>query len=131
MLQLAPGHMPNSSDAPVIVQDRPADGVEDRKHTKVLNEILRRDGLDVSAVGSRKAGGPEMVASVALPDHRWMIVDVPDFGPPRDVWYGLAGWMALIVLGAAPVSIYFTGVLVRPLEMLEAAVSKIGSDGVL
>ena len=39
--------------------------------------------------------------------------------------------MVLIVLGATPVSIYFTGVLVRPLEMLEAAVSKIGSDGVL
>jgi signal transduction histidine kinase len=72
-----------------------------------------------------------MVASVELPDHRWMIVDVPDLGPPRDVWYGLAGWMALIVLGATPVSIYFTGVLVRPLEMLEAAVSKIGSDGML
>jgi signal transduction histidine kinase len=131
MVQLAPGHMPNSSDAPVNVRDRPADGVEDLKHTKVLNEILRHDGLDVSAVVSRKAGGPGMVASVVLPDHRWMIVDVPDFGPQRDVWIGLAGWMALIVLGATPVSIYFTGVLVRPLEMLEAAVSKIGSDGML
>ncbi|MDX8532542.1 ATP-binding protein [Mesorhizobium sp. VK25A] len=131
MVQLVPGHAPNSSDAPVIVKDLPADGSEDRKHTKVLNEILRHEGLNISAVVSRKAGGPGMVASVELPDHRWMIVDVPDFGPPRDVWYGLVGWMVLIVLGATPVSIYFTGVLVRPLEMLEAAVSKIGSDGVL
>jgi signal transduction histidine kinase len=72
-----------------------------------------------------------MVASVALPDKRWMIVDVPDFGPPRDVWFVLAGWITLIVLGATAVSVYFAAVLIRPLEMIEAAVSKIGSDGVL
>ncbi|TPL51770.1 ATP-binding protein [Mesorhizobium sp. B2-4-6] len=131
MVQLAPGHAQTARDAPITVSGGPAPGIEDRKHTRVLNEILQHDGVDVSAVVTRNVGGPGMVASVALPGNRWMIVDVPDFGPPRDVWYGLAGWMALIVLGATPVSIYFTGVLVRPLEMLEAAVSKIGSDGVL
>ncbi|RWK05859.1 ATP-binding protein [Mesorhizobium sp.] len=131
MVQLVPGHARQAGDAPVTVSDNPAPGFEDRKHTLVLNEILHQNGLDVSAVVSRNAGRPGMVASVQLPDHRWMIVDVPDFGPPRDVWYGLAGWMALIVAGATAVSIYFTGVLVRPLEMLEAAVGKIGSDGVL
>ncbi len=131
MVQLVPGHARSPADAPLVISDRPADGLEDRKHTRVLNDILHHNGLDVSAVVSRHAGRPGMVASVALPDKRWMIVDVPDFGPPRDVWFGLAGWMALIVLGATPVSIYFTGVLVRPLEMLEAAASKIGSDGVL
>ncbi|PBB28820.1 MULTISPECIES: ATP-binding protein [unclassified Mesorhizobium] len=131
MVQLVPGHVPGSGDAPVTISDRPAPGFEDRKHTRVLNDMLRQNGLDVSAVVSRNAGQPGMVASVALPDHRFMIVTVPDLGPPRDVWYVFAGWMALIVLGATPVSIYFTGVLVRPLEMLEAAVSKIGSDGVL
>ncbi|UCI23502.1 ATP-binding protein [Mesorhizobium sp. B2-8-5] len=131
MVQLAPGHAQTARDAPVTVSGSPAPGIEDRKHTRVLNDILQHDGVDVSAVVTRNVGGPGMVASVALPGNRWMIVDVPDFGPPRDVWYGLAGWMALIVLGATPVSIYFTGVLVRPLEMLEAAVSKIGSDGVL
>ncbi|TPJ34401.1 ATP-binding protein [Mesorhizobium sp. B2-8-3] len=131
MVQLAPGHAQTARDAPVTVSGSPAPGIEDRKHTRVLNDILQHDGVAVSAVVTRNVGGPGMVASVALPGNRWMIVDVPDFGPPRDVWYGLAGWMALIVLGATPVSIYFTGVLVRPLEMLEAAVSKIGSDGVL
>ncbi|RUX17353.1 HAMP domain-containing protein [Mesorhizobium sp. M2A.F.Ca.ET.042.01.1.1] len=131
MIKLVPGHVPSSGDAPVTISDRPAPGFEDRKHTRVLNDMLRQNGLDVSAVVSRRAEQPGMIASVALPDHRWMIVDVPDVGPPRDVWYGFAGWMALIVLGATPVSIYFTGVLVRPLEMLETAVSKIGSDGML
>ncbi|RWG59784.1 MAG: HAMP domain-containing protein [Mesorhizobium sp.] len=131
MVQLVPGHVPGSGDAPATISDRPAPGFEDRKHTRVLNDMLRQNGLDVSAVVSRNAGQPGMVASVALPDHRFLIVSVPDLGPPRDVWYVFAGWMALIVLGATPVSIYFTGVLVRPLEMLEAAVSKIGSDGLL
>ncbi|RUV87639.1 two-component sensor histidine kinase, partial [Mesorhizobium sp. M1A.F.Ca.IN.022.07.1.1] len=67
MVQLAPARAPNSSDAPIIVKDRPADGFEDGKHTKVLNEILRQNGLDVSAVVSRHAGAPGMVASVELP----------------------------------------------------------------
>ncbi|RWL97227.1 MAG: HAMP domain-containing protein [Mesorhizobium sp.] len=131
MIRLVPGHVPSSGDAAVTISDRPAPGFDDRKHTRVLNDMLRQNGLDVSALVSRKAGEPGMIASVALPDHRWMIVNVPDLGPPRDVWYVFAGWMALIVLGATPVSIYFTGVLVRPLEMLETAVSKIGSDGML
>ncbi|RWX58863.1 two-component sensor histidine kinase, partial [Mesorhizobium sp. M2A.F.Ca.ET.039.01.1.1] len=85
MMQLVPGHVPSSGDAPVTISDRPASGFEDRKHTRVLNDMLRQNGLDVSAVVSRRAEQPGMIASVALPDHRWMIVDVPDVGPPRDV----------------------------------------------
>jgi signal transduction histidine kinase len=131
MVQLVPGHAQSANDAPLTISDHPAAGIEDRKHTRVLNDMLQHDGVAVSAIVTRNAGRPGMVASVALPGNRWMIVDVADLGPPSDVWYGLAGWMALIVLGATPVSIYFTGVLVRPLEMLEATVSKIGSDGML
>lgn len=131
MVQLVPGHVPGAGDAPVNLSDQPADGVEDQRHTRVLNHIMHELGLDVSAVVSRNVGRPGMVASVALPDNRWMIVDVPDFGPPRDAWFVLSGWITLIVLGATAVSVYFTAVLVRPLEMLETAVGKIGSDGVL
>ncbi|RVD32937.1 HAMP domain-containing protein, partial [Mesorhizobium sp. M4A.F.Ca.ET.020.02.1.1] len=131
MVQLVPGHVAGPSDAPINISDRPADGFEDLKHTRVLNDILHDDGLDLSATVSRNPGSPGMVASVALPGNRWMIVDVPDFNPPRDVWFVLAGWITLIALGATAVSVYFTAVLVRPLEMLETAVSKIGSDGVL
>lgn len=131
MVQLVPGHVTSSNNAPITVGDHPATGPEDRKHTRVLNDILHREGLDLSAVVSRNPDSPGMVASVALPDKRWMLVDVPDFNPPRDVWLVLAGWITLIALGATAVSVYFTAVLVRPLEMLETAVSKIGSDGVL
>lgn len=131
MVQLVPGHVRGAGDAPLTIREHPADGPVDRKYTRVLNDILRDDGLGLSAIVSRTPGTPGMVASVALPDRRWMIIDVPDFDPPRDVWLVLAGWITLIALGATAVSVYFTSVLVRPLEMLEAAVSKIGSDGVL
>jgi len=131
MVQLVPGHVPSASDAPINVSDHPADGVEDQRHTHVLNHILHDIGIEASAIVTRNADKPGMVASVALPGNRWMIVDAPDFGPPRDAWFVLSGWITLIVLGATAVSVYFTAVLVRPLEMLETAVSKIGSDGVL
>ncbi|TIS58369.1 ATP-binding protein [Mesorhizobium sp.] len=129
-VQLVAGRMPGVN-IPIDLRDHPAGGVEDRKHTRVLNDILHRDGVNVSAVVSRMEGKPGMVASVGLPDNRWVIVDVPDFGPPRRGWFVLAGWITLIVLGATAVSVYFTAVLIRPLEMIEAAVTKIGSDGVL
>ncbi|TSE13469.1 HAMP domain-containing protein [Mesorhizobium intechi] len=131
MVQLVPGHVAGTGDAPINLGDHPADGVEDQRHTDVLNHILHDIGINASAIVTRAADKPGMVASVSLPDNRWMVVDVPDFGPPRDVWFVLSGWITLIVLGATAVSVYFAAVLIRPLEMIEAAVSKIGSDGVL
>ncbi|RVC56368.1 two-component sensor histidine kinase, partial [Mesorhizobium sp. M2A.F.Ca.ET.046.02.1.1] len=71
MMQLVPGHVPSSGDAPVTISDRPASGFEDRKHTRVLNDMLRQNGLDVSAVVSRRAEPPGVMCSVGLPDHRW------------------------------------------------------------
>ena len=131
MLQFVPGRAPDASDPRIILSDHPADGVVEPKHTHVLNHIMHDIGLTVSGVVSRTDDKTGMVASIALPGNRWMIVDVPDFGPPRGVWFVLAGWITLIALGATAVSVYFTSVLVRPLEMLETAVSKIGADGVL
>jgi len=131
MVQLVPGHVPDPTDARINLSDHPAGGLEDRRHSRVLNHIMHDIGLNLSAVVSHAPDRPGMVASIALPDNRWLIVDVPDFGPPRDAWIVLSGWIVLIVLGAAAVSVYFTAVLIRPLEMLEAAVSKIGSDGML
>jgi signal transduction histidine kinase len=129
-VQLVEDRVPGVS-VPIDLSDHPAAGVEDPRRTRVLNDILRREGVNVSAVVRHIAGKPGMVASAGLPGNRWITVDVPDFGPPRRGWFVLAGWITLIVLGAAAVSVYFTAVLIRPLEMLEAAVTKIGSDGVL
>ncbi|CCV04574.1 Sensor protein [Mesorhizobium metallidurans STM 2683] len=129
VMRLRPGQIPDVF--PVELSDHPAGGTVDRAETAMLNDILRRRGLDVSAVVSEKAEEPGQLASVRLPDNRWAIMEVPHVKPPRREWLVLAGWISLIVAGATAVSVYFTSVLIRPLEMLEAAVSKIGSDGVL
>ncbi|RJG41351.1 ATP-binding protein [Mesorhizobium sp. DCY119] len=131
LAQLLPDEVPGIKRVPIDLYDHPADGIKDQKHTSVLNDILHRDGLNLQAVVTRAIGKRGMEASVNLPDKRWMIVDVPNFSPPPRGWLVLAGWITLIVLGATAVSLYFTAVLTRPLEMLEAAITKIGPDGVL
>jgi hypothetical protein len=129
VMRLLPGPIPDVLR--VQFDDHPAGGKVDRPETAMLNDILRRRGFDVLAIVSDKADEPGQLASVRLPDNRWAIMEVPHINPPRREWLVLAGWISLIVAGATAVSVYFTSVLIRPLEMLETAVSKIGSDGVL
>lgn len=129
VLRLPPGEIPDVLR--VEFSDHPAGGPVDRPETAMLNDILRRRGFDVLAVVNEKVGEPGQLASVRLPDNSWATVEVPHVKPPRREWLVIAGWISLIVAGATAVSVYFTAVLIRPLEMLEAAVSKIGSDGML
>ncbi|TIN65071.1 MAG: HAMP domain-containing protein, partial [Mesorhizobium sp.] len=129
VVRLLPGPIPDVLR--VQFADHPAGGKVARAETAMLNDILHRRGLDFPAVVNEKADEPGQIASMHLPDSRWAIMEVPHLKPPRREWLVLAGWISLIVAGATAVSVYFTSVLIRPLEMLEAAVSKIGSDGVL
>ncbi|WP_421915116.1 ATP-binding protein [Mesorhizobium sp.] len=129
VVRLAPDQIPDVLR--VQLSDHPASGKVDRPKTGMLNDILRRRGLDLQAFITDKEDEPGQLASVRLPDNRWAILEVPHINPPGREWLVLAGWISLIVAGATAVSVYFTAVLIRPLEMLEAAVSKIGSDGVL
>ncbi|PBC19703.1 MULTISPECIES: ATP-binding protein [unclassified Mesorhizobium] len=129
LVRLLPGPIPDVLQ--VQFTDHPAGGRIARAETAMLTDILRRRGFNLLAFVSERIGGPGQIASVQLPDNRWAIVEVPHLQPPGREWLILAGWISLIVAGATAVSVYFTSVLIRPLEMLEAAVSKIGSDGVL
>ncbi|RWD09798.1 MAG: HAMP domain-containing protein [Mesorhizobium sp.] len=129
VVRLLPGPVPDVLR--VQFADHPAGGKVARAETAMLNHILHRRGLDFPAVVNEKSDEPGQIASMHLPDSRWAIMEVPHLKPPRREWLVLAGWISLIVAGATAVSVYFTSVLIRPLEMLEAAVSKIGSDGVL
>ncbi|WP_027061991.1 ATP-binding protein [Mesorhizobium loti] len=129
VVRLLPGPIPDVLR--VQFTDHPAPGKVARAETAMLNDILQRRGFDLLAIISEKPDGPGQTASVQMPDHRWAITDVPHLKPPGREWLVLAGWISLIVAGATAVSVYFTSVLIRPLEMLEAAASKIGSDGVL
>ncbi|QKC95930.1 ATP-binding protein [Mesorhizobium sp. NZP2298] len=129
VVRLLPGPIPDVLR--VQFTDHPAAGKVARAETEMLNDILQRRGFDLMAIISQKPDEPGQIASVQMPDRRWAIMEVPHVNPPGREWLVLAGWISLIVAGATAVSVYFTSVLIRPLEMLEAAVSKIGSDGVL
>lgn len=116
---------------PVRFTDNAPGGKVDGPETAMLGDLLRRRGFDVTAVVSAGPDAPGHLASVRLPDGRWAVMEVPHIAAPHREWLILAGWISLIVAGATAVSVYFTSVLIRPLEMLEAAVTKIGADGVL
>ncbi|WP_342587289.1 ATP-binding protein [Pseudaminobacter soli (ex Li et al. 2025)] len=117
--------------AGIDIRDQPAAGQQDAKLTRILGNTLRDRGAAPAAVVTSTPGRVGKTASVQLPDSHWLVVDFPDFSPPRDAWFVLAGWITLIVLGVTVVALYFTSVLTRPLEMLQAAVARIGPDGVL
>jgi signal transduction histidine kinase len=131
LTQLLPSDVSNESGLRIDLRNHPAAGEEDERGTRFLNEALRRSGSALPAIVAHMESKPGKVASVQLPDGRWMIVDIPDFSPPADRWFVLSGWITLIVLGATAVSLYFAAVLTRPLVMLEAAVARIGPDGIL
>lgn len=131
LAQSLPGHVASASDVQIELGDQPAKGQEDERATRFLNRALEHSGAAFPATVVRVEGKPGMVASVQLPDGRWMAVDIPDFSPPANRWLVLAGWITLIVLGATAVSLYFATVLTRPLVMLETATARIGPDGIL
>lgn len=113
------------------IQDHPADGRAEENATQMLNDALRRSGSELRAIVTTSDVETGAVASTQMPGNRWMILEIPDFLPPADRWLVLSGWVTLIALGATGVSLYFAAVLTRPLVMLEAAVARIGPDGVL
>ncbi|MGK9264093.1 two-component sensor histidine kinase [Sinorhizobium meliloti] len=131
LAQLVPHVVSGETGADIDLRDRPADGEKDERATHVLNQALRSNGGTLSAVVARAENRPGIVASVQLPSRRWLILDIPDFSPPRDRWFVLSGWITLIVLGATGVALYFAAVLTRPVAMLERAVARVGPDGIL
>ncbi|SDA55157.1 ATP-binding protein [Mesorhizobium qingshengii] len=131
LAQSLPSHVASADDLRIELGTQPASGQEDERATYLLVRALQHSGADFPALVVRVAGKQGMVASVQLPDGRWMAVDIPDFSPPADRWLVLAGWITLIVLGATAVSLYFATILTKPLVMLEAATARIGLDGVL
>ncbi|TIO08115.1 ATP-binding protein [Mesorhizobium sp.] len=131
LAQSLPGHVAGANDVQIELGDQPAKGQEDERATRFLNRALEHSGTAFPTTVVRVEGKPGMVASVQLPDGRWMAVDIPDFSPPANRWLVLAGWITLIVLGATAVSLYFATVLTRPLVMLESATARIGPDGIL
>jgi signal transduction histidine kinase len=108
----------------------PARGPRDEHLSGVLMDALSRIAEAREAIISRPAPG-DTTASLRLSDGKWMVIPMPEFGPPPGGWRILMGWIGLIITGSVLVSIFAASKIMKPLRMLERAVAEIGPDGTL
>lgn len=114
-----------------LVQDDPAGGEVLERMTVFLADALQRTGEARRIIVSRDGPGEMLLASVGLSDGNWLVTPVPDPAPPDNQWMILAIWLGMIVAGSVGVSLYAARRLSRPLELLEGAASRIGSDATI
>ncbi len=115
----------------VILTNQPASGLEDEWLSHYLMSSLSRTGAARQAIVTKSPDSPALTASVNLGGTDWMIMEMPDLRPPADGWKVFAGWVVLIVIGSAAISIYAAAKITGPLGLIEEAVGRIGEDGVL
>lgn len=113
------------------IADAPAEGMRDEHFSDVLNDALRNTGQPLEALISRTESPSSSTASLRLVDGRWLLVPMPDFGPPPDGWRILVGWLTLIVAGSVLVSIFAASKIIKPLRLLEQALGDVRPDGTL
>ncbi|WP_112313158.1 ATP-binding protein [Pseudogemmobacter bohemicus] len=111
------------------VSDRPAKGAVLERMSIFLSHAMTRTGPPRKIIVSREGG--RLIASVALSGGGWLLTPVPDPSPPEDRWLILGIWIAMIVVGSVAVSWYAARRLSRPIELMEDAASRIGTDATL
>jgi signal transduction histidine kinase len=132
MADLVEKHRQDAVALGVKLQDKPASGVEVDLMSRFLGRALERTGKPTNAVVTQASGtSPTVIASVELGANDWLVAEIPDLRPAPGGWWVLAGWIGLIVLGSTAVSIFAASKIIKPLELLEDAVGRIGADGVL
>lgn len=127
-----------ATDAPELVlaaggrlQDQPHEATGDDRLSGFLAHALTMTGESYSVIVSRAQGTGVVTASVDLGPAGWLVSDIPDFSPPSDGWVIFTIWIVMIFVGSSLVSLYAARRLVRPLELLESAASRIGADATL
>lgn len=111
------------------VSDRAAPGEVLERMSSFLSRALSRTGPRRHVIVTREGGA--LTASVALPAGGWFLTPVPDPSPPEDRWLILGIWIAMIVVGSVAISWYAARRLSRPIELMEDAASRIGTDATL
>ena len=119
-----------AASAGLVVAPKPAEGPSDEELSRFLMEALLRIAGMREAVIVRQSTG-EMIASLKLSDGNWLIMPMPDHGPPPGGWKILVGWLGLIIIGSVLVSIFAASKIMKPLRLLEEAVAAVNPDGTL
>lgn len=117
--------------AGMTIGPTPADGIAEERMSNVLSRTLARMGMAQTVLVTRAPDTPVLTASVDLGTGEWLVSDIPDMRPPPGGFRVMAGWIVLIVLGSTGVALFAASKIIRPLELLESAVARVGADGIL
>lgn len=131
LADLALSNRPAAVAAGVTLQAGPAGGREVAILSRSLTEAMANTGPARVAVVTEAAGSSRTVASVAIGGGDWVVAPIANLRPPPGRWWALAGWIVLIVLGSTAISIFAASKIIRPLQLLEEAIGRIGPDGML
>lgn len=120
----------SATSAGLVVSPVPADGPRDEELSRFLMEaLLRISGMREAIISHQSTGA--LIASLKLADGAWLIMPMPQHGPPPGGWKVLAEWLGLIIIGSVLVSIFAASKIMKPLRLLEEAVAAVNPDGTL
>lgn len=115
----------------VRLQSAPEAGMENEGLSRFLTRSLEKIGEPRTAIVSESANNLALTASIGLGNNTWLIVEIPNHRPPQSGWMVLAEWIVLIVIGSTMVSVFAASKITKPLRLIESAVGRVGSDGIL
>ncbi|TPW28897.1 HAMP domain-containing protein [Martelella alba] len=115
----------------IKLQGEPPDGARDEHYSAMLAKAMRHKGLSNEVAISENRNNASLEAAVRLGENQWLVLPIPDTRPPRDALIVLAIWVALIVMGSAAISVFAASMILRPLRLIQAAIERIGPEGVL
>lgn len=117
-------------DAAVFhLQPAPVEGKILEKPTALLKQSFEQSHSPFDIFVKQTPDGRVMASIKMGPG--WLSWPVPDHTPPPEVWYGLAGWMALITVGVIGVALAISYQTTKQLKFLETMAMSVGRDGVL
>ncbi len=115
----------------MVISEKPAAGDRDERFSNFLTEGLSRTGEPLDAFVTRQDTEPHTTASIRLANGQWLLVPMPNFGPPPGGWKILIGWLSLIVAGSVVISVVAASKITKPLRLLEKVLGDVGPDGTL
>lgn len=116
-------------DAVFHLQPHPIEGTTLDGPTGLLKDSFRKVRSSFDAFVKQTSDGRRWVSINMGPG--WLSWPVPDHTPPPTVWYGLAGWMALITVGVIGVALAVAHQTTKQLKFLQTMAMSVGKDGVL